>query len=162
MIDELAMVQDNLRILKLQRESMLNDFLPNDMGIPGKITDALYEKDKIVRRLYSNKYRIEWINGHWKQIEKIVNKISNEKDRKEYIVFFAKNFNLICDDHYKKYPEMTSYFFEQLEMQRKLINEMIITTDKIKANFTKLCNLQKIQNSQWENKIKEYKNGGKE
>lgn len=163
MIDDITMVDDSLIILQRQREKLLADYLPNrespDGPYFGKTGDVFVEEDETVRSLYSKKYRLEWLLSHWDLVKERVDKKTVDKsDKREFIVFFAKNFDFM-NDEFKKYPEWTEYFFDQLVKHHELIKETIKVNEDFEENFACIVSLKKQMNRYFKIKVEEY--GGK-
>lgn len=171
MIDELTMLKDNLRILKQQRDSLINDYMPDEDGklINYDVIDSLFEKSQVIRNLYSDKHRMEWILEHWQKINDIINTGEyQERDKREVIRIFAKNFDVlnkmyISNFKQSNYPETAGFFFEQINHSHELTVEMIHANKSVQESLAGLYSKQRQTRKKWADKINEVKNslGGK-
>lgn len=109
-----------LNIIKESRKNIISDTLEESSE---DLYDALYSDfDSEIYKVKMELYEMQWIESHWKEIERVINrKECSEKDKKELVLIFYKLYESFIKAW--NYTEFDTIVFEE---KRKILQAMII------------------------------------
>ncbi len=151
MIDELTKMEYMLGVMKKQRDVLYQDCMNTDYIL----MHGLREERQTAYELYSERYRLTWIDAHWNAVYQFAQKnLNTKKDREALYLYFAEWFREFIDPMGFHDENLSDFFFELLKKEISGIDDLLSIHHKHKNMINQMMNLQEIHHKQFEEKLK--------
>lgn len=157
MVNELYKLNLTLQVMKEQRKKMISDFTDN---YNVTMLEGLQRFDHPTEySIYAELYHVIWIDRHWNQLQKTIEKnIILEEDKRYIERYFAKCFlNLV--ESFSMYNEVyTPLFYEILRVKQTTLRDMINIARKSEQNCKELAYAQTKHKKDYQKMLDKYLN----
>ena len=151
MIDELTKLEYMLGVMKKQRDVLYQDCINADYTL----MHGLREERQTAYELYSERYRLTWIDAHWNEVYQFAQRnLNTEKDREALYLYFAKWFREFIDPMGFRDENLSEFFFTLLKKEIVSIDDLLSIHYKNKDAMNQFMNLQEIHEKNFDERLK--------
>ena len=151
----------SLQILKKERKKLYAD----STSVDPTISMALYsfgENEKSLQELYIQRYCIEWLDDHWSELNRILDKHDEytKSERKHFALFFAEQFKALYREICNFNTEVPMIISDMISIELAGIDGLIESSDKWEDKMKSLQAEKKKHSVRFKALIEEAKKNG--